>query len=66
METTHERDLLKELEEEKQRLESVLAQSQLKIMPLEKLIEVAEQHYRVDLKNHFGTNPANEAKGKPD
>lgn len=43
-------DIIKELKAEKQKLESALAQSQLKVMALESLIEVAEDHYRIDIK----------------
>jgi len=49
-----EKDELLALKKEKQRLESALAQTQLKVMTLESLIEVAEEHYRVDIKKNFG------------
>lgn len=54
VETTDERDRLKALEKETQRLESALAQAQLKVMALEELITVAEEEYKIDIKKNFG------------
>lgn len=54
VETLDEKDRLKALEKEKQRLESALAQTQLKVMALEELIRVAEEHYKVDIKKNSG------------
>lgn len=65
VETKDERDQLKSLKEEKQRLESALAQSQLKILALETLIDVAEEHYRVDIKKNFGRKPPSDSPVKP-
>ena len=51
-------DIIKQLKVEKQKLESALAQSQLKVVALESLIEVAEQHYHIDIKKNSGLKPA--------
>ncbi len=45
-----ESDKIKQLEKEKQALESALAQSHLKITALESMIEAAESHYKFDIK----------------
>lgn len=50
-------DIIKQLKAEKQKLESALAQSQLKVMALESLIEVAEDHYQIDIKKNSGLKP---------
>jgi transposase-like protein len=52
-----EKDRIKMLEDEKRRLESALAQSHMKVMALETLIEVAEEHYQSDFKKNFGSLP---------
>jgi transposase-like protein len=49
-----EKDKLKELEREKQKLESALANAHLKIVSLEALLESAEEHYDIDFKKNFG------------
>lgn len=54
IEMRDEKDKLKELEKEKQELESALAQAHLKILCLESLIDVAEDHYQVNFKKNFG------------
>jgi len=46
---------LKQLEKDKQALESALAQTQLKLLAMESLIEVAEQEYGIDIKKNCGT-----------
>ena len=53
--TPEERDNVKGLEKDKQRLESALAQSQLKVLALEELIRLAEQMYKVDFKKNSGS-----------
>jgi len=50
IEMKDEKDKYKELQKEKKDLESALAQSQLKIIALESLLEAAEEEYGVDLK----------------
>ena len=50
-------DILKQLKAEKQKLESALAQSQIKIIALESLIDVAEDHYQIDIKKNSGLKP---------
>ena len=52
IEMKDEKDRIKELERQKQALESALAQAQLKILSLESLIKVAEDHYRIDIKKN--------------
>ena len=54
VETIDERDRLKILAQDKQRLESALAQSQLKVMALEELIKMAEEEYKIDIKKNSG------------
>ncbi len=44
-----EKDKFKELERQKQQLESALAQAHLKNLCLESLIECVEEHYQVDV-----------------
>ena len=48
-------DIIKQLKQEKQQLESALAQTQLKLIAAESLVEVAEKHYKIDIKKKFGT-----------
>lgn len=48
-------DTIKQLKAEKQQLESALAQSQLKVICLESLVDVAEEHFKIDIKKKFGT-----------
>jgi transposase-like protein len=51
-----EKDKVRELEKEKRVLESALAQSQLKIMMLERYVEIAKDKYGIDLKKKNGTD----------
>ncbi|MEE8437614.1 MAG: transposase [Candidatus Neomarinimicrobiota bacterium] len=51
----NESDKVKQLEKEKQALESALAQSQLKVLAMESMIEVAESHYRIKIKKNYGS-----------
>ena len=55
VEMKNESDKLKELEQQKQQLESALAQAHLKIICLESTIECVEEHYNIDVKKNFGT-----------
>jgi transposase-like protein len=48
----------KRLREEKQALESALAQAHLKQLALESTIEVASEHFGTDVKKNFGTSPS--------
>lgn len=52
IEAMGEIERLKQLEKEKKELESALAQAQLKIISLEKLIEVASREMGVDIKKN--------------
>jgi transposase len=49
-----EKDKIRELEKEKRKLESALAQEHIKNIALESLIESIEEHYRIDAKKNFG------------
>lgn len=57
VEHPQERDRVKQLEAEKRQLESALAQTQMKLMAYEKLVEIAEREYRIDIKKNCGTMP---------
>lgn len=48
-------DIIKGLQKEKQQLESALAQTQIKLIMMESLVEAAKQHLNIDLKKKFGT-----------
>lgn len=54
IEMKNEKDKLKELERQKQQLESALAQAHLKNIMLESAIECVEAHYNIDVKKTFG------------
>lgn len=54
VEMADELSKLKQLEKEKQALESALAQTQLKLLSLESLLEAAERYFGVDIKKNFG------------
>ncbi len=64
IELRDEADRIKELEEEKRKLESALAQAQLKIITLESTIESAEELYKVDFKKKSGTKASDSASRK--
>ncbi len=55
IQTPDEVDQLKDLQRQKQELESALAQAHLKILALESTLKVAQDHYGVDLKKNFVT-----------
>jgi len=57
---TSPQDTIKQLKAEKQKLESALAQTQLKLLAMESLVEVAEEHFKIDIKKKFGTGLLNE------
>ena len=54
IEMKDEKDKLKELQQKNQQLESALAQTQLKLLMYEALIESVETHYQIDVKKTFG------------
>lgn len=64
IEMKDEKDRIKQLEKEKRELESALAQAHLKNLALESLIEVAEEHYQVDLKKNFGEKASKKSSKK--
>ena len=61
IEMKNETDRLKQLEKEKEALESALAQAHLKIITLESLLEVAEEHQQKDLKKNIGLKGSRKA-----
>jgi transposase-like protein len=54
VETTDENCRIKELEKRNKQLERDLAKTQLKVLALESLIEVAQDQYKTDFKKNFG------------
>lgn len=64
IEMRDESDRIRELEQEKKKLESALAQAQLKIITLESTIESAEELYKVDFKKKSGTKASASASRK--
>ncbi len=52
--TKNESDKIKQLEKEKRELESALAKTQVKLLAMETLVEVAEAHYKIDIKKNCG------------
>jgi transposase len=53
-------DEIKELKAEKQKLETALAQSHMKNLVLESMIEIAEEKYQLSIKKKHGTKPLKE------
>ncbi len=53
---------LEKLKEEKQQLESALAQAHLKILSLETIIELAEKHYGESIKKNLETEQLKDSK----
>jgi len=64
VEMKDEKDKLRELERQKQKLESALAQSHLKNLCLEALIECVEERYQVDVKKTFGQKAQKKSSSK--
>ena len=64
VEMRDEKDKLKELERQKRELESALAQSHLKNLCLEALIECVEERYEVDVKKTFGQKAQKKSSSK--
>ncbi len=56
VEMKDERDRIKALEKEKQKLESALAQEHLKVMALETLVDLAKEEFAIDLKKNYGAD----------
>ena len=60
-----EKDRIKQLEAEKQKLESALAQAHVKNLFLEELIVLAKEEYDIDVKKNFGAKASSSSrKGK--
>lgn len=64
IEMKDEQDKIKELARQKRELESALAQTQLKVICLEALIETVEEHYHIDVKKTFGQKASPKPKSK--
>ena len=54
VENADERSRIKRLEEERALLEKTLAQTQVKLLAMESLVQVADEYYKTDLKKNFG------------
>ena len=59
IEMKDEKDKLKELQQKNHQLESALAQTQLKLLMSEALLESVEAHYKIDVKKTFGLTASN-------
>jgi transposase len=57
--TPEERKEVEDLKRRNRELESALAKTQVKVIALESLIEVAEEHYKADFKKNFGPKGSN-------
>ena len=57
-------DQIKKLTQEKKKLESALATSQVKIYALEELIELAKEDYGIDLKKNSGQKQSSTSRKK--
>ncbi len=55
IELPNEQNIIKKLKAEKQQLETVLAQTQIKLICMESLVEIAQKDYGLDLKKKHGT-----------
>jgi transposase-like protein len=65
IEMKDEKDKLKELQQKNQQLESALAQTQLKLLMYEAMIESVETHYKIDVKKTFGLTASSARSSKP-
>jgi transposase len=59
IEMKDEKDKLKELQHQNQKLESALAQAHLRLLMYECLVESVETHYQIDVKKTFGSSASN-------
>lgn len=64
IEMKDEKERIKELERQIKTLESALAQSHVKNIALESLLECAEEHYEADFKKSFGGKELGKAREK--
>ncbi len=64
IEMRDEKDRIKGLEKEIRKLKTALADEHIKTIALESLIEVADEHYKVDIKKNFGGKESKEAMKK--
>ena len=65
IEMKDEKDKLKELQHKNQQLESALAQTQLKLLVSEALLESVEAHYKIDVKKTFGLTASSARSSRP-
>jgi len=59
-----EKDRIKGLGKEIRKLKTALADEHIKTIALESLIEVADEHYKIDIKKNFGGKESKEAMKK--
>ena len=59
-----ETDRIKQLEAEKKKLESALAQAHVKNLFLEEVIRLGKEDFGIDLKKKFGTEPSSISRKK--
>jgi transposase-like protein len=64
IEMKDEKDKLKELQHQNQKLESALAQAHLRLLMYECLVESVEAHYQIDVKKTFGSSASNTRSSK--
>jgi transposase len=64
IEMRDEKDRIKGLEKEIRKLKTTLADEHIKNIALESLIEVADEHYSIDIKKNFGGKESKEVKKK--
>lgn len=62
IETMNEKDRLKQLEEENKKLKIALADAYLAKDCLEVVVDLANEHYKTDLKKNFGDREQNSCK----
>ena len=65
IEMKDEKDTLTELQHKNQQLESALAQTQLKLLVSEALLESVEAHYKIDVKKTFGLTASSARSSRP-
>jgi transposase-like protein len=64
IEMKDEKDRIKELEAEKKKLESALAQAHVDNLFLKELVVIAKEEYGIDLKKNTATKPSSGSVGK--
>jgi len=64
IEMKDEKDKLKDLQHQNQKLESALAQAHLRLLMYECLVESVEAHYQIDVKKTFGSSASSTRSSK--